>query len=75
MKNQEQPFPVRGVSKKFEDWGGGWGVKKFLDCGVNDLGGITFAGVSVSHYIPCNRFLNHRFLKNKAIQIHWSVDF
>ena len=43
-KCRSSHFQSEGVSKKFEYWGG-W---KILG-----LGGITFAGVSVPHYMPC----------------------
>ena len=41
MKNAEAAIPVRGGSKKFEDWG----VKNFRTGRVTDFwgGGVTFA--------------------------------
>ena len=46
---QKQPFPVRGGSKKFEDWGLG-GLKNFRTGGVTDLGGSFPGGIST----PCH---------------------
>ena len=49
---QKQPFPVGGGVKSLRT--GGEGVKKFQDWGgVTNFGGVTFAGGSVSKYMPC----------------------
>ena len=64
-KMQKQPFPVRGGSKTFENWGEG--VIKFR------TGGVTFEGGSVPHYIPWLFQISHNCVTECTLQARFML--
>ena len=58
---QKQQFPVGGGGgERVKSLSTAGGVEKFQDCRrVANLGGVTFAGGSVPHYMQCNFHLSN----------------